>query len=67
MRADKIQMSWDSEKHNWLVRLEAGTEVIRRHCKQPRDANDETLRALAQQTAVDEGYEVDQSLISVVR
>ncbi len=67
MHADKVELSWDGGKHKWLVRIEAGSEVIRRHCNQSRDADEEKLRAAAQQTVIDEGYEVDQSRISVIR
>ncbi|HYI93771.1 MAG TPA: hypothetical protein VEX68_09530 [Bryobacteraceae bacterium] len=67
MRADKVELSWDAGKHNWLVRIEAGSEVILRHCKLPKDADEEKLRGAAQQTAVDDGYEVDPSRITVIR
>jgi len=67
MHADKVELSWDGSKHKWLVRIEAGSEVIRRPCDQPRDADEENLRAVANQTVVDEGYEFDQSRISVIR
>jgi hypothetical protein len=67
MHADKVELSWDESKHKWLVRIEAGSEAIRRQCNQPRDADEEKLRAAAHQTVVDEGYEFDQSRISVIR
>lgn len=67
MHADKVELSWDPGKHKWLVRIEAGSEVIRRYCNHPRDAGEEELRAAAQQTAIDDGYEVDPSRISVIR
>jgi hypothetical protein len=67
MVPDKVELAWDEGKHKWLVRIEAGTEVIRRPCKQARDADEQQLRAAARQTVIDEGYEVDASRISVVR
>jgi hypothetical protein len=67
MQADKVELSWDGSKSKWLVRIEAGTEVIRRHCNDSRDADEEKLRAAAHQTVIDEGYEYDRSRISVSR
>jgi hypothetical protein len=57
MRADHVEVSWDAEKSNWLVKIKSGEEVIRRHCKLPRDADEQKLRAAAQQVVQDEGYE----------
>lgn len=57
MRADQVEVSWDAEKSNWLVKIKSGEEVIRRHCKLPRDADEQKLRAVAQQVVQDEGYE----------
>jgi len=67
MHVDNVELSWDLGRHKWMVRIEAGSEVIRRFCDQPRDSDDEKLRAAAQQTVVDEGYEVDESRILVIR
>jgi hypothetical protein len=67
MHADKVELAWDEVKHKWVVRIEAGTEVIRRHCDHAREADEEQLRAAARQTVIDEGYEVDESRISVKR
>lgn len=61
MQADRVELSWDSAKSKWLLRIEAGEEVIRRHCALPRDADDKTLRSAVEQTVADEGYEVDPS------
>ena len=44
MRAERVQVSWDSNKSKW-VRIEAGAEVIRRHTDVPKDADDQTLAA----------------------
>lgn len=57
MQADRIDVSWDQAKSNWLVRITSGEEVIRRHCNGAQNADDQTLRAAALKTAQDEGYE----------
>jgi hypothetical protein len=57
MRADRIDVSWDTEKSAWLVRIISGEEVIRRHCNFPQNADDQTLTSAAEKTAKDEGYE----------
>jgi len=61
MQADRVELSWDSAKSKWLLRIEAGEEVIRRHCALPRDADDKTLRSLVEKTVADEGYELNPS------
>jgi hypothetical protein len=65
MHPDHIEVSWDTTKSNWLVRIETGGEVIRRHCKLPKDADDHTLRSAAQKTVVDEGYQPDLVLVTI--
>ena len=67
MRAERVQVSWDSNKSKWVVRIEAGEEVIRRHEDVPKDADDQALRSAAQKTVQDEGYEVDLTEIVVHR
>ena len=67
MRADRVEVSWDSDKSDWLVRIVNGEEVIRRHCKAPKDADEKTLRANAEKTVKDEGYEVDGATVSIKR
>jgi hypothetical protein len=57
MKADRVEITWDSQKSNWLVRIEAGEEVVRRHLSLPRETPEPTLRAAAQKIADDEGYE----------
>ena len=61
MRADRVELSWDGAKSKWLLRIEAGEEVIRRHCALPKDADEKTLRSTAEKTVADEGYELDPS------
>jgi hypothetical protein len=65
MHADRVEVSWDSQKSNWLVRIEAGEEVVRRHLDLPRETAESELNAAALTTARDEGYEA--STVSVVR
>ena len=57
MRADRVEVSWDAAKSKWLVRIQSGEEVIRRHCNVAKNADDQTLRAAAEKTVLDEGYE----------
>ncbi|HKF51220.1 MAG TPA: hypothetical protein VKB26_02820 [Candidatus Acidoferrales bacterium] len=63
MRADRVEISWDNEKSEWLIRIEAGEEVVRRHCDLPRNADEAALRAAAQKTIQDEGYELPPSSV----
>jgi hypothetical protein len=65
MRADKVEVSWDDSKHKWLVRIVSGEEVIRRSCDLPKSADEQAIRASAQKTVQDEGYEVDPASITV--
>ncbi|MGC2278683.1 MAG: hypothetical protein WA603_01620 [Candidatus Acidiferrales bacterium] len=67
MRADRVEVSWDAAKSKWLIRIESGEEVIRRHCDVSKNADDQTLRSAAQKTVEDEGYEADPSQISFRR
>jgi hypothetical protein len=67
MQADRVEVSWDPGKHDWLVRIEIGAQVIRRHCNHSREADEQALRKAAAQTVVDEGYQIDESRIAVVR
>ena len=65
MRADRAEVSWDTEKSKWLVRITVGEEVIRRYCDLPQNANESDLRSAAQTTLKDEGFEVDGAAITV--
>lgn len=67
MRADKVEVSWDLAKSKWLVRIQSGEEVIRRHCDAPKSADEPTLRSAARETTVDEGYEADPAGIVIRR
>ncbi len=65
MQADRVEVSWDDKKSSWLVRIEAGEEVIRRHCKLSKDADDQALRSAVQQTLTDEGYQPDGTPVEI--
>jgi hypothetical protein len=67
MRADFAEMSWDKSSGKWLLRIGIGDEVIRRHCKNAVSADDEELRAVAEKTVLDEGYQFDLANIKIVR
>jgi hypothetical protein len=67
MRADRAEVSWDSGKSKWLVRISSGDEVMRRYCSLSKDATEAQLRLAAEQTVRDDGYEIDPGSISVVR
>lgn len=65
MRADRVEVSFDKTKNNWVVRIQSGEEVIRRHRDLPANADDQALRLAAQSLAKDEGYEVDLAGITI--
>ena len=65
MRVDKVEASWDPAKKKWLMRICVGEEVIRRHCDAPKDAQEETLKSIAQKTLVDEGYDPDPARFEI--
>jgi hypothetical protein len=63
MRADRVEVSWDASKSSWLIRIEAGEEVILRHCTLSKDADEPTLRSAVAKTVADEGYELDPATL----
>ena len=67
MRADRVEVSWDAARSMWLLRIASGEEVIRRHSKAAKDADDSSLRSLVQKTLQDEGYESDAAQIQIRR
>lgn len=67
MHADRVEVSWDNSKSSWLVRIQSGEEAIRRHCKMPRDADEQTLRSVATKTLQDEGYDPDVAELRIQR
>jgi hypothetical protein len=60
-------VSWDGGKSDWLVRIESGEEVIRRHFKASNNADEKTLRTKAEETVKDEGYEANAGAVSIKR
>jgi hypothetical protein len=67
MHADRVEVTWDTAKSSWLVRIEAGEEAIRRHCKMPKEADEQALRSVAKKTLQDEGYDPEVREISIRR
>ena len=67
MRADRVEISWDAAESKWLVRIETGEEVIRRHIPVPKDADEASLRSAARKTLEDEGYEPEPTQICIRR
>jgi hypothetical protein len=67
MRPDHVEVSWDTTNSKWLIRIEVGEEVVRRHSDAPKNADDQTLRSAALKTVEDEGYEVDHADINIQR
>ena len=66
MHADKAEVSWDTSKSKWLVRIQSGDEVMRRHCNIPKSATADQLRAAAEKTVREDGYDIDPSSITVL-
>ena len=62
---DRVELSWDTGKSKWLVRIEAGAEVIRRYCDLGKDADDNAIRTAAQKTVQDEGYDVNAASMTI--
>ena len=67
MRADQVEISWDTGKSKWLVRIVSGEEVIRRYCSLPKNADEKSVGEAAKKTVQEEGYEVEAALVSVKR
>jgi len=67
MLADRVEVSWDAQKSQWLIRITEGEEVIRRHLDLPKNAEDQALRAAALETVRDEGYDFDASKFTIQR
>jgi hypothetical protein len=67
MRPDRVEVSWDAAKSKWLIRIETGEEVIRRHCDGSKNADDQTLRSAVQKAVEDEGYELDPTSVGIRR
>jgi hypothetical protein len=67
MRADRVEASWDPGKSKWLIRIQSGEEVIRRHCNLSRNADETSVRAEAEKTTKEEGYDFDPANVVVRR
>ena len=68
IRANEAKVEWNPAKKHWQVVIQVGAEVIRRPCpKNPQDAEEADLRAIAVETARDEGYDLNDADVSIVR
>jgi hypothetical protein len=67
MTADRVEVSWDPGKSKWLVRIQSGEEVIRRYCDSPKSADEQVLRAAAEKTVRDDGYQLGPTGVTVRR
>lgn len=68
IRANSAEVFWEPGKKAWIVRIQAGSEAVRRTCKGAgHEASDDTLRTIAVQTAHDDGYELAAASVSVKR
>jgi hypothetical protein len=65
MQADRVELSWDTGKSKWLVRIESGAEVIRRYCALAKDADEKSIRTAAQKAVEDEGYEANVASMTI--
>lgn len=65
--ADQVEISWDAGKNKWLVRIQAGEEVVRRHSTLPKGADEQSLRDAALKCVQEEGYEADSNHVSFRR
>jgi hypothetical protein len=67
MRIDRAEVSWDSQKSKWLVRIQMGDEVLRRHFSLPKTADEPALRSAALKTVQEEGYVADPATVIISR
>lgn len=65
MQLDRVEVCWDEAKSNWVVRMEMGGDVIRRHCDMPKNTDEQALRSAAQKVAKDEGYDADLAIVTI--
>ena len=63
MQADRVELSWDDAKSKWMVRIQVGEEVIRRHCDLPRNTDENSLQQAAKKTLADEGFEPAEAVL----
>jgi hypothetical protein len=43
MRADRVEVSRDSSKDKWVVRIQTGEYVLRRYCGAPKSADEQAV------------------------
>ena len=55
MRPYHVEVSWATDKSKWLIRIQNGEDVIRRHCDAPKNTDEQTLRSAVQKTVEDDG------------
>jgi hypothetical protein len=67
MRADQVEASWDPAKNKWLLRIQVGEEVVRRHCDVADNVDDETLKSVIRKALQDEGYEPEPGELTIRR
>ena len=67
MRIDRAEVSWDAQKSKWLLRIQTGDEVLRRHFSLPKNADEQALRSAATKTIQEEGYEADSAAVTISR
>jgi hypothetical protein len=65
MKADRVEVSHEEHGKGWLIRIQVGEEVIRRHCHEAPDASQDSLRTAALKAASDEGYTIDPADIVI--
>jgi hypothetical protein len=67
-KADNAQVTWETQKKSWQIRIRVGAEVIRRPAASTAaDAAEEALRSMAVKVAQDEGYDLDPSKVTITR
>jgi hypothetical protein len=68
LSVSEAKVEWNPAKKQWQVVIQVGATVIRRPCTgQAREAQDDALRAIAIQTAREEGYDLDAERVTIVR
>lgn len=67
MQADRVEVLWDTTKSKWLVRIEAGDEVLRRPFNASKNSDDQSLRSAALKVVQDEGYQAEPAKITLSR
>ena len=68
IRASSANVDWNPKDKHWHVQVQVGAEVIKRPLPNSGpDANDDTLRSAAIETAKGEGYEVAPDKIAIKR